>query len=243
MTLPPLASKVSMVRGQSHSGEHHQSFPLRCSLCGFSFSRILCVCVCLFLCDSEANSMLASAMELSFRYFGHDNYEVAAEIVPYMQRFVDILKTLGSALLTAEQLGHLHRMLALCAKQLRYPSTYNFDSREEDEAYFDDHRLTIQTLIKNIAKLAPTPSVQFIQQRFSHTLQQLGEFTMAEIEASLQLFYLLGEALPHPDFLQIIKSGPLADMMHALIVGDKGACRIARHEQGVAVAAAVQRHG
>ena len=158
----------------------------------------------------EAQRMLEPALELAFRWFASDAYETANEVMPLIEKYVSVLKGVvqqqaqqqqqqqqqpPSSALSAAQTGHLARILALCAKQLRYPRDYNHADRQEDEAEFDAYRAAVAAVVVNVAKLAPPLALDFVRTRFAQTAQQLGALSAAEIEASLQLVYLLAEAL------------------------------------------------
>jgi hypothetical protein len=146
---------------------------------------------------AEAQRMLEPALELAFRWFASDAYETANEVMPLIEKYVNVLKGVvqqgqqqqqqqqqqpqppqspqsQQSALSAAQSGHLARILALCAKQLRYPRDYNHADRQEDEAAFDEYRTAVAAVVVNVAKLAPPLALDFVRTRFAQTAQQLG---------------------------------------------------------------------
>lgn len=129
------------------------------------------------------------------------NHEVDTtfSIVQFLSEFVSTMKSLPS--LSERQLLHVGQILEVIRMQIRFDPSYrdNLDvldkfGREEEDRMVE-FRKDLLVLLRSVGRVAPDVTLNFIRNSFASAVSSSVERNVEEVEASLSLFYALGESL------------------------------------------------
>lgn len=123
----------------------------------------------------------------------------AFSIVQFLSVYVGTMKSLSA--LTETQLLHVRQILEVIRTQIRYDPMYrnNLDvldkiGREEEDRMVE-FRKDLFVLLRSIGRVAPELTQLFIRNSLDSAVSSSEERNVEEVEASLSLFYALGESL------------------------------------------------
>lgn len=129
------------------------------------------------------------------------NHEVDTtfSIVQFLSEFVSTMKSLPS--LSERQLLHVGQILEVIRMQIWFDPSYrdNLDvldkfGREEEDRMVE-FRKDLLVLLRSVGRVAPDVTLNFIRNSFASAVSSSVERNVEEVEASLSLFYALGESL------------------------------------------------
>ncbi|KAL7140384.1 hypothetical protein ABFS83_09G117300 [Erythranthe nasuta] len=134
-------------------------------------------------------------------FYVMQNCEVdsAFSIVQFLSVYVGTMKSLSA--LTETQLLHVGQILEVIRSQIQFDPMYrnNLDvldkiGREEEDRMVE-FRKDLFVLLRNIGRVAPDLTQAFIRSSLDNAVSSSEDRNAEEVEASLSLFYALGESL------------------------------------------------
>eukprot|EP00276_Gloeochaete_wittrockiana_P016576 CAMPEP_0184335156 /NCGR_PEP_ID=MMETSP1089-20130417/3771_1 /TAXON_ID=38269 ORGANISM="Gloeochaete wittrockiana, Strain SAG46.84" /NCGR_SAMPLE_ID=MMETSP1089 /ASSEMBLY_ACC=CAM_ASM_000445 /LENGTH=788 /DNA_ID=CAMNT_0026659689 /DNA_START=49 /DNA_END=2412 /DNA_ORIENTATION=+ len=166
----------------------------------------------------KTESMITELLPLIFLFMEDEDDDCSASVLPFVHAYVAKLKRGGSV--SQQQSEQLVRLLQAISKKLEYDdSAYDFDRQGEDEAAFQEYRKGLNTIFKNVVRLIPDGTRQYVHSNLDAVLSSLQAqayaLPFATVEAALTLVYQLGEALTE-DMLKNA-DGEIGDMISSII--------------------------
>ncbi|GFP90585.1 exportin-t [Phtheirospermum japonicum] len=123
----------------------------------------------------------------------------AFSIVQFLSIYVGTMKSLSA--LTETQLAHVGQILEVIRSQIQFDPMYrnNLDvldkvGREEEDRMVE-FRKDLFVLLRNVGRVAPDLTQAFIRNSLDRAVSSSEDRNAEEVEASLSLFYALGESL------------------------------------------------
>ena len=167
---------------------------------------------------SSAEGMLDEVLPHVLYFMEHGDEDISQTTFQFLLAYVASLKK-GSRL-SQHQEDNLAQILAVVRSCMQYDEevedsldTLDKDGVEEEER-MNEYRRDLFTLLKNIARIAPAVSKQFVQSNMTTVLSN-PQSSFSEVETALSLFYQLGEGVTD----EALKpgSGAMAEMAAALL--------------------------
>ncbi|KAL0964906.1 hypothetical protein UPYG_G00274210 [Umbra pygmaea] len=123
--------------------------------------------------------------------------------------------------LTDQQKSNVEAIMLAVMKKLTYDDEYNFENEGEDEAMFVEYRKQLKMLLDRLAQVSPDLLLEAVRRVFSTSMQAWQTASFMEVEVSIRLLYMLGEALPASHGAHFsgdtAKTSALQDMMRTLV--------------------------
>ncbi|KAL8466326.1 hypothetical protein ACS0TY_035440 [Phlomoides rotata] len=123
----------------------------------------------------------------------------AFSIVQFLSVYVGTMKSLSG--LTETQMRHVGQILEVIRTQIQYNPMYrnNLDVLDkigqEEEDRMVEFRKDLFVLLRNVGRVAPDLTHAFIKNSLASAISSSEDRNIEEVEASLSLFYALGESL------------------------------------------------
>jgi exportin-T len=175
----------------------------------------------LSVCSSEIQKM----MPLFFFFFSYEDIEVATEMMPLAQRLIVSLgretecrasANCATAVEDFQVLKHLPQLLNVMYQQMRYPSDFQFDYNDEDEAEEQIFRqVELRKLYLRIVKLCPDIALQFVCEALASLSVPISNSETSDLEASLRLVYHYSEGVTQGNTV-VIKNAAFRQVVVAL---------------------------
>lgn len=147
---------------------------------------------------AEAAELLQKLIDVSFRFFEHRSFRVAEIAVSLMLLYLQFLKGIPAGSHTPQQLTTFRRMFVVSLHAIQFPDWYRFDAPETDrdmEDAFDNFRQLVFTVFKNQVLCLPNIIFELVGKSLVAVLGNLKEASFQQVEAAVQLFFLMGEAI------------------------------------------------
>ena len=126
--------------------------------------------------------------------------------------------------MTAERKEITQQIMLGLVKKYKFEPDFNFENSQDDENDFYVFRNDLKYLFDSLAKLDNMLVTEFVQTCFMSTVPSWRSHTFDEVELSLHLFYLLGEALPHVSGNIFTAESPctviVCNILHALVTSE-----------------------
>ncbi|CAB1453953.1 unnamed protein product [Pleuronectes platessa] len=162
---------------------------------------------------------LEAKVPLLLQLLVHEDDDISANIVGFCYEYLHVLKQLPQ--LTDQQKTSIEAVMLAIMKKLTYDEEYNFENEGEDEAMFVEYRKQLKMLLDRLAQVSPDLLLEAILRVFTNTMQNWQTASFSEVEVSIRLLYMLGEALPasHGAHFsgETVKTSALQDMMRTLV--------------------------
>lgn len=143
--------------------------------------------------------LLNEVLPSVFDIIQNDEVDSTFSIVHFLSVYVGTMKTHST--LTNTQLLHLGQILEVIRTQIQFDPMYrtNLDMLDkigqQEEDRMAEFRKDLFVLIRNVGRVAPDLTQLFIKNSFVSAMSSTEDRNVEEVEASLSLFYALGESL------------------------------------------------
>lgn len=143
--------------------------------------------------------LLNEVLPSVFDIIQNDEVDSTFSIVHFLSAYVGTMKTHST--LTNTQLLHLGQILEVIRTQIQFDPMYrnNLDMLDkigqQEEDRMAEFRKDLFVLIRNVGRVAPDLTQLFIKTSFASAMSSPEDRNVEEVEASLSLFYALGESL------------------------------------------------
>lgn len=143
--------------------------------------------------------LLNEVLPSVFDIIQNDEVDSTFSIVHFLSVYVGTMKTHST--LTNTQLLHLGQILEVIRTQIQFDPMYrsNLDILDkigqQEEDRMAEFRKDLFVLIRNVGRVAPDLTQLFIKNSFVSAMSSSEDRNVEEVEASLSLFYALGESL------------------------------------------------
>jgi len=175
---------------------------------------------------SQLNLMLV----LCFRCFAYDDIDVSGAIIPLVARLMTTLNielklNIQGSSIHDRQLfkvsQYLPQLLSIMYEQMKYPSDFEFDYEDEDDAEEEIYRSELRKLNQSVIRICPDVALQYLGNSLSQIQAPLSSATTNEIEAALRLLFHYSEGIrPSPGIKQVLKNQMFRDVLVALHSSD-----------------------
>lgn len=175
-------------------------------------------------------SQLHLMLVLCFRCFAYDDIDVSGAIIPLVTRLMTTLKkefklNMQGSYIHDRQLfkvsQHLPQLLSIMYAQMKYPSDFEFDYEDEDDAEEEMYRTELRKLNQSVVRICPDIALQYLGNSLSQIQAPLSSATTNEIEAALRLLFHYSEGIrPSPGIKQVLKNQMFRDVLVALHSSD-----------------------
>jgi exportin-T len=132
--------------------------------------------------------LLQHFLILAFKFMNHPDDGVSEETLPFLQKYITLVKKNKNA---DDQREQISMLLNIIKNKISLDDQFDFDKMNEYESQTLDFRKTLFNLFKSIVSIHPQLAAEMVQSHLN-VIQNMDPFA---IEGTLQLFYLLGEGL------------------------------------------------
>jgi exportin-T len=160
-----------------------------------------------------------------FKVFGDNDDDVSSQVTEFITAHIHRLKKkLQTGALSDIEHKELEIILQLVTKKAKFNEDFIFEplKQQEYERDFLLYRLDMFTIFKNVARVAPTISKQFVEFELTNVLNIFREnssrLVFWDYEVALTLFYHLGEAFPREANDPTIDSGYFRKLLSDIIM-------------------------
>ncbi len=178
--------------------------------------------------ENEAWADMASQMNLLmvifFKCFAYDDIDVSGASIPLASRLVLTLEKEISSSDSVKRITispHMPQMLAVMYEQMKYPSDFEFDYEDEDDAEEEMYRAELRKLNQTVIRICPDMAMQFLCHALSQIQPPLATAATNQLEAALRLIYHYSEGVrPVPGVKAVLKKQKFRDVLIALHSSD-----------------------
>lgn len=172
------------------------------------------------LISSQLNLLLV----LFFKCFAYDDIDVSGAVIPLASRLISTLekeRNVPRRNDTFSISAHMSQLMAVMYEQMKYPSDFEFDYEDEDDAEEEVYRTELRKLNQTIIRLCPEMAMQFLCNTLSQIQAPLASAETNTIEAALRLVYHYSEGVrPVPGTKVVLKNQMFRDVLVALHSSD-----------------------
>lgn len=144
--------------------------------------------------SAETLRAVESKVPLMLQLLIHEDDDISANIVCFCYDYLHVLKQLPA--LNEQQKSNVEAIMLAVMSKLKYDDEYNFENEGEDEAMFVEYRKQLKMLLDRLAQVSPELLLEAVHRVFNATMQSWQTLQFMEVEVSIRLLYMLGEALP-----------------------------------------------
>ena len=151
-------------------------------------------------------------LALFFSCFAYDDIDVSGAVIPLASRLVITLEvesehkeTLPLTVFNTLRISsYIPRLLGIMYEQMKYPSNFEFDYEDEDEAEEEVYRSDLRKLNQKIVRSCPKLSLQFLCDTLSKVQAPLSSAETSQIEAALRLIFHYCEGVRPPPGIKVV---------------------------------------
>ena len=185
-----------------------------------------------------ASTMLHQALPLVWACLGHDDTDVAREVVPTVMRLLQTMKrqVADGAIACADgappppprgaaaappppslfrAIDHVARLLEILREQMKYPPDFCFDPNDELEAEDEEFRKQLRTAFMKCARICPRTALAFVCATLSALEQPLAALPFFEVECALRFVFHFSEGVGAQN-QELVHQGPFRALVLAL---------------------------
>mmetsp|Transcript_8381 Transcript_8381/g.15222 ORF Transcript_8381/g.15222 Transcript_8381/m.15222 type:complete len:1111 (-) Transcript_8381:90-3422(-) len=178
--------------------------------------------------SQPTNMQMEQCLELVLVCLAYDSIDVSGAVVDLISRILVSLEKKEEYwnFLNATSSSNgddticnkiMSRILLILHMRMKYPTDFQFDYEDEEEAEEEIYRTHLRKLYQKIVRLRPQMVLPFIGQCLSSLPQPLSSSPTSDLEASLRLVYHYGEGRrPAPGAKTALKDAPFREMVMAL---------------------------
>lgn len=144
--------------------------------------------------SAETLHAVETKVPLMLQLLIHEDDDISANIVCFCYDYLHVLKQLPA--LNEQQKSNVEAIMLAVMSKLKYDDEYNFENEGEDEAMFVEYRKQLKMLLDRLAQVSPELLLEAVHRVFNATMQSWQTLQFMEVEVSIRLLYMLGEALP-----------------------------------------------
>ncbi|KAL7465271.1 hypothetical protein ACHAXS_005598 [Conticribra weissflogii] len=177
------------------------------------------------------NLLMNQCLELSLSCLAYDDIDVSGAVIDLVSRILVSLEKKESywndCINTTNPNGRtlcnslLFRILSVLHLRMKYPTDFQFDYEDEDDAEEEIYRTHLRKLYQRIVRFRPQLVLQFIGSCLTSLSQPLSATSSTEIEVALRLVFHFGEGRrPAPGAKTALRDGPFREIVIALHQSD-----------------------
>jgi len=140
-------------------------------------------------------------MDLFFRCFAFDDIDVSGAVIPLAATLI-LLSDPNQHLQEQESL--LPKLLTITYNQMRYPSDFQFDFEDDDEAEEEMYRTELRKLNQKFVRANPELCLQFTCQALSQLPLPLSAAPTSHVEVAISLVYHYCEGIRPPPGMKVV---------------------------------------
>jgi len=147
----------------------------------------------------SAEQLVETSIVIALRFMANSDDGISERVFTFIGLY--LYKLRHSKGLPDKVVGYLRNLLEIIYHKMKFDSSYNFEREEELEAEFLKYRKELEKIFRNIARLIPVQTFEFVTTLMKQILtQDCSRLPMADIESCLRLFYVMGEGLSDQEF-------------------------------------------
>jgi exportin-T len=152
---------------------------------------------------SSLSRLWSQLTDLFFRCFAYDDIDVSGAVIPLASALAVAMGKEGGS--TESGLSaHLPRLMSILYRQSRYPTGFQFDPEDDDEAEEEMYRDDLRKLYQRLIRVSPQLCLQFLCEALSNLPVPISTSATSDVEASLRLVYHYCEGIRPPPGLKIV---------------------------------------
>ena len=158
------------------------------------------------------DSLWHKVLALFFRCFAYGDIDVSGAVIPLACRIgISMEKN------HAPSRSLLPQLLSVMYEQMKYPTDFQFDYEDEDEAEEEVYRTDLRKLSQRLVLAVPDTCLQFLCEALANLPLPISSSTTRDIEAALRLVYHYCEgARPSPGLKTVMKNETFLAILAAL---------------------------
>jgi len=150
---------------------------------------------------NDISTLSNQLMELFFRCFAFDDIDVSGAVIPLAASLISLSDPQN---ILQQQESLLPKLLTIAYNQMRYPSDFQYDFEDDDEAEEEMYRTELRKLNQKFVRSNPELCLQYTCQVLSQLPLPLSAAPTPHVEVAISLVYQYCEGIRPPPGMKVV---------------------------------------